>query len=175
MADERRDRYGLAVEYFLAHPDELQQAWMHPGDHSHGCLFLYATQDGLLARKSDPHHRYGDPIQIRSGNPVYVAEEPSLPAGATPLTELLRNDELLPGAFSELLGPGLQGYLERLAYWQRVFDRYWKNRSRRFFTQEELGLREAPSEEELAFFGGGAAADATPGAAEGCGSGPCHP
>lgn len=92
-----KDKYVLAVEYLVAHPDEILEAWGEPRTHPAGCLFDYTgSMSGCLT-------------QVRN-------EETN--ASNQRLTQEIRRDQRIPEYEGDITIKDLPVFVK----WQRKLD-----------------------------------------------------
>ena len=127
------DIYDIAIARLNKHPEELDESWKFPGDHPvTGCLFWNAGRNLLSFQMIDVENKLwlSDPISIKSDG-RFVAENPRI-------TDEIRRDNELPDSIDECR---LQ-HLERLAYWQRLFDNIFKRNYQRPSAQDDDDIRQ---------------------------------
>jgi len=110
------DKYQLAIEYLIDHPDEIEAAWSQPKIHAAGCLFLCVTPDGSVSsiRTEDGHcYGVGCLTQICGGHngiPIHAC--------TSKLTNAIKADERIPLCKEEITLLDLPVFAE----WQRRLD-----------------------------------------------------
>jgi hypothetical protein len=100
------DKYDAAVAFLTEHPEEIDEAWNNPSDHSAGCLFAHTSFTG----KWSPANPCGCLTQVRGGCGVAQTEE---------MTRAISGDFRLPSTCAEIT----VDHLPIFAAWQRRIDR----------------------------------------------------
>lgn len=119
--DDGRDVYDDAVDYLLAHPDELVVAWSEGG-----ICFMDVTSPGsplfryLFDERQGKPGKCGCPTMVRRGGLLKDASRGAI--ACTPeLTDAVRADSRLPGNQYEI--KPTRECLEAFAHYQRECDR----------------------------------------------------
>lgn len=100
------DKYDDAIDYLTANPAEITGAWLSPETRRAGCLFQFATGDGLYKYGTN----FGCLTQIRSEDAV---------ASTMAMTLAIRDDKRLPACCEDVT----VAHLSLFAEWQRRLDR----------------------------------------------------
>lgn len=102
------DKYQKAVRYLTERPKEILFSWLEPTQHPAGCLFQFATTDGMS--RMDGENQCGCLTEIRCG---------LRPAATTKLTMAIRRDKRIPHSGEDITVEHLPIFAE----WQARLDR----------------------------------------------------
>jgi hypothetical protein len=107
--------YAAAVDYLVAHPEEIRDAWMNPYDHQAGCLFRFCAP---VESKGDAPPDCGCLTMIRSALSYGAFNARREPVDY--ITEAIRGDVnlLYIHTTEQLRGDELRAVLDRHAEWQ---------------------------------------------------------
>jgi hypothetical protein len=112
--------YAAAVDYLVAHPEEIRSAWHDPYDHVAGCLFRFC---GPYESRINMPDDCGCLTMIRSQPKRFRAYNAS-GEPADYLTKAIAGDDAIRKIthMIDLRGPELREALNRYAEWQTALE-----------------------------------------------------